>query len=227
MSYRPKLILFFLSALAVWFIFNTGYSALSTLSRLDAVEAERDQWQRPSDVIAALNLNPGGVVVDLGCGSGYFSVRLAQTIVNGKVIAEDIRTLPLVFLWLRTVLKGEHNMEIVRGTPDDPRLPLSSVNAVLIANTYHEFSDSHPILLHVIQSLLPGGRLVVVDRAPSGSAKDAGGPRLQDHEISSEQVQKELELAGFDLVSRQDRFIENDPQNERWWLIVARKPLSR
>ena len=65
---RVKLALFLLCAIAVLFLVDTAYQGLNTLSRLNIVEAERDQWQRPSDVIQALGLTPGDVVVDLGCG---------------------------------------------------------------------------------------------------------------------------------------------------------------
>lgn len=162
LSYRVKLLLFFLCALTVFLVFNVGYSALNTLSRLDVVEAERDQWQRPSAVIDALDLRPGSVAVDLGCGSGYFTWKLSSRVGDsGRVIAEDIRSLPLVFLWFRTVLKREHNVTIVHGEPNNPHLP-KRVNRGLIANTYHEFRDTRLILVHVYQSLAPGGQLVVV-----------------------------------------------------------------
>ena len=222
MNYRVKLLVFLLCALAILFIFNTAYSALNTLSRLDVVEAERDQWQRPSDVIGALDLRPGSVVVDLGCGSGYFTLKLSLPVGDsGRVIAEDIRRLPLVFLWFRMVLRREHNVTIVHGNPNDPRLP-KRVNAVLIANTYHEFTDSQSILAHASQSLIAGGRLVVVDRAPN--PENVGVTETGEHEVSAERVETELRQASFEIVSRQDRFIEKDPDNEAWWLIVARKP---
>jgi predicted methyltransferase len=224
LSYRVKLALFVVCAIAVLFLSNTAYQALNTLSRLDVVEAERDHWQRPSEVIQALDLGPGGVVVDLGCGSGYFTLKLSARLGNsGRVIAEDIRRLPLVFLWFRTVLKSEHNVSIVRGDPDDPHLH-EPVNAVLIANTYHEFTDSRPILAHVYESLISGGRLVVVDREPQQATTSPGQTAAEHHEISADQVQNELLHAGFAVVSRQDCFIQSDPSNEEWWLIIARKP---
>ncbi|HVB57798.1 MAG TPA: hypothetical protein VNE63_15415 [Candidatus Acidoferrales bacterium] len=80
LSYRIKLLLFFLSALAVLVLMDFGYSALDTLSRLDVVEAQRDQWQRPAVVIDALELKPGDEVVDLGCGSGYFTPKLSRRV---------------------------------------------------------------------------------------------------------------------------------------------------
>ena len=121
MSYRAKLIFLLLGAVAILFLVDTAYQGLNTLSRLNIVEAERDQWQRPSDVIRALDLKPGNVVVDLGCGSGYFTLKLSAPVgQSGRVLAEDIRRLPLMFLWLRTFHRGQNNVNIVLGEPDDP-----------------------------------------------------------------------------------------------------------
>ena len=132
------------------------------------MEAERDQWQRPAEVLQALDIKPGDVVVDLGCGSGYFALKLSSPVgKGGRVLAEDIRRLPLAFLWFRTILKNERNITVVHGDATDPHLPPRQVNEVLIANTYHELTDSQAILAHVRQSLVSGGRLVVVDRAPN------------------------------------------------------------
>ena len=222
MNYRLKLAVFFLCALMVFFFLNIGYSALNTISRLDVVEAARDQWQHPAQVVQALGIRPGDVVVDLGCGSGYFALKLSMSVgTRGRVLAEDIRTLPLAFLWFRTILKNERNITVVHGDPYDPHLPAQRVNEVLIANTYHEFIDSRAVLEHVRRALISGGRIVVVDRAP----KSAGGPNpLAEHEISAGQVESELRKAQFEIVTRQDDFIDKDPDNESWWLIVARNP---
>jgi predicted methyltransferase len=55
---------------------NTLYAFTNTLNRLDAVESERDQWERPWDVLRALDLRPGNTAVDLGSGAGYFALKL-------------------------------------------------------------------------------------------------------------------------------------------------------
>jgi len=222
LNYRVKLLVFVLGALAVLFALNAGYAALQTFARLNAVEAERDQWQRPADIIQALNLKSGDVVVDVGCGSGYFTLKLSSEVGNdGRVIAEDIRRLPLVFLWFRATRRRDHNVRVLLGDPADPHLP-SRVNAVLISNTYHEFTDSRPILIHIHQSLVSGGRLVVVDREPRPVS--AARPGSSEHEISADRVESELRQADFEMTRRQDRFIERDSYDESWWLIVVQKP---
>jgi len=221
LNYRIKLLLLFLCALGTIFVFTTGYAVVDTLSRLNVVETDRDAWQKPAEVIDALHLSPGDTVFDLGCGSGYFSIRLSSVVgKNGKVLAEDIRRLPLFFLWLRTFWQNS-NVHTVHGAPLDPRLPAIGANAVLIANTYHELSDSRPILSAIAKSLTAGGRLVIVDRQPAPPR--AGETGALDHAIPLSQVEREVQQAGFSVVVQDDRFIEQDPGRESWWLLVARK----
>jgi predicted methyltransferase len=223
LNYRLKLGLLALSAFAILFVLNTAYSALNTLSRLDAFEAERDQWQRPADVVEALALRQGDIVVDLGCGSGYFTLKLsAQVGKTGRVIAEDIRRLPLAFLWFRTLRENERNVSIVHGETADPHLPKLTVKGVLISNAYHEIRHPQAILAHVWQSLVSGGRLVVLDRASKPASIYTTETR--EHEILGEQVESDLRQARFEIVSRQDHFIQSDPDHEIWWLLIARKP---
>jgi hypothetical protein len=47
---------------------------------------------------------------------------------------------------------------------------------------------------------------------------------LAEHEISAQRVESELRAANFEITAREDDFIGSDPENENWWLIVARKP---
>jgi ubiquinone/menaquinone biosynthesis C-methylase UbiE len=222
LKYWVRLAFFVVCALAILIGSNVAYRALTTLKQLDGIEAERDRWQRPAEVIQALNLKDGDSVVDIGCGSGYFSLKLADPVgQNGKVIAEDIRRLSLTFLWMRAARKAKHNVSVHLGDVDDPRLQPGSVNAVLISNTYHEFTAARSILNHVRESLMPGGRLVIVDRSPKGLPDQAGAQ--QEHEISPEQVASDLKQANFVIDSRIDPFIESDPENEGWWMIVAHR----
>jgi ubiquinone/menaquinone biosynthesis C-methylase UbiE len=170
------------------------------------------------DVLRALNLRAGNTVVDLGSGAGYFTLKLSPAVgKQGQVLAVDLRRLSLFFLWTRALLRGQHNVHVSVGEEDNPRLPASAVDAVLICNTYHEFNKPELMLEHIFRSLRPGGRLVVVDRAPS--ATDA----QHAHETPITVVKSELQQQGLEIVSRADRFIER-PGDDPWWLLVARKP---
>src|ERR1044072_4957992 len=54
-------------------------------------DPKRDAYQKPHEVLAALNLKPGEVIADIGAGSGYFTFRLSHSVgANGKVYAVDV-----------------------------------------------------------------------------------------------------------------------------------------
>jgi SAM-dependent methyltransferase len=209
--------LFLLSAILIFLAFNTLYSFTNTLNRLEVVESERDQWQRPLEVARALDLREGNTVVDLGSGAGYFALKLSTAVgKRGQVVAVDLRGLSLFFLWSRALLRGQHNLHPIVGEEDNPRLPVGAVDAVLICNAYHEFSNPELMLAHIFQSLRRAGRLVVVDRAP-------GGEPEHRHEVSLTAVESELRRKGFEIVSEDDHFIDR-AGDHLWWLVIGRKP---
>ena len=192
------------------------YSAIDTLRQLEVIESERDQWQRPVEVLRALDLRPGNVVVDLGSGAGYFALKLSPIVgKEGQVLAVDIRKLSLSFLWIRAFLSQKRNIRVVLSDEDDPRLPPGAVDAVLIANTFHELRDPNVMLGHVSRSLRPGGRLVIIDRGPRQGGAHA-------HEVDRLLVDAELHEAGLEILSSQDHFIDR-PGDDLWWLTVARR----
>src|SRR5262245_57574695 len=53
---------------------------------------DREVWQKPEQVMDALNIADGSIVADLGAASGWFTIRLARRVMpNGRVYAEDIQ----------------------------------------------------------------------------------------------------------------------------------------
>ena len=209
-SLRPTL-----GLLAVFITFGfaiIAYQAVRTLQQLTAIEAARNEWQRPSEIVSSMNLKPDSIVVDLGSGSGYFALKLSSVVGNGgSVYAVDIRPVSLRFLQLRALMRGGRNIRTVLGEPDNSHLP-QKADAVLIANTYHELDHPDAILNQVFQSLVPGGRLVIVDPA-----------KTEHGELSPIRVEDELRSHGFVVMSTENEFI-HQPGGGPWWLIVARKP---
>jgi predicted methyltransferase len=221
--YRVRVVLFLLCIVLGVLLLSTISQGIQTLARLDVVERERDQWQRPSDVLQVMGLRSGNTAVDLGCGSGYFALKLSPIVgTRGKVFAVDIRRLPLLFVWSRAFFRGEHNISIIHAQPDDPRLPLGIADAVLIANTYHELTYPNLILRRVFDSLRPGGRLVVLDRAPQSRRGEPRGIGTKHHEMPLDMAENEIFRSGFEIIRQQDHFIDRRA-DETWWLIIARK----
>ena len=127
---------------------------------------ERDAWQRPAEVMDELGIRAGSVVADVGCGRGYFTVRLAERVgPQGKVYAEDIDNDVLDAVRREVKKSGFAQVETIVGKPDDPGLPPASVDVVLAMNTYHEWRKYDAMLQGLYRALKPGGLLP--DRRPS------------------------------------------------------------
>src|SRR5208337_1489272 len=72
---------------------------------------ERDAWQKPEEIVGALHLEPAMKVADLGAGTGYFSVRIAKHVPEGKVFAADVE--PDMVRYLGERAQREHLTNII------------------------------------------------------------------------------------------------------------------
>ncbi len=79
--------------------------------RLD--EPSRREWLPPDTVIAALRLDPGMDVADVGAGTGYFAIPIAETIRPGICYAVDFE--PQMLELLRARRAGYANLALVHG----------------------------------------------------------------------------------------------------------------
>ena len=57
------------------FALNESSRTINTLNALRTIQSERDQWQRPSDVIRAMKIGAGSTAADVGSGAGYFALN--------------------------------------------------------------------------------------------------------------------------------------------------------
>lgn len=160
---------------------------------------DRDQWQKPDQIMDTLGIADGSVVADLGAGGGWFTLRLARRVgPNGRVYAEDIQRQMIEALGRRVQRENLSNVTPVLGTATDPRLP-PGLDAVLIVDAYHEMDDPVTLLRNVGRSLKPHGRLGVVDFVAG-----AGGPGPSpDRRVDPESVIVTAAAAGFHLVARE------------------------
>lgn len=168
----------------------------------DWLEREgRDKLEKPEVVIEAMHLKDGDVVADLGCGTGFFTRRIARAVApSGKVYAEDIQPQMLDLLKKYVAEEGITNVIPVLGTETDPKLPRGRMDWILLVDVYHEFQEPAPMLAKIREALKPGGRIALVEyRAEDPSvAPDIPPP----HRMSIEQILREWEPAGFEMVER-------------------------
>lgn len=186
-------------------------------------EEARERWQRVPDVLAALGVGPGTRVADIGAGGGFFTARLARAVGSaGRVYAVDVDAGVIRRLEERAAREGWSNVEIVASRPDDPRLADSLLDAALIVNAYHEFTEPAAMLRALARALKPGGRLVIVDQVPRRTLREPRPAQQRAHELGSWHALRDLLVAGFRIVRLEDPFIDQASEaRDDWWLLVA------
>jgi len=150
---------------------------------------EREREENPALLLKALAIKPGQVVADIGAGSGFLTFRLAPCVgAKGKVLAVDIQPEMLALIRLRMKQRKLTNIEVVRGTVSDPKLPAGAVDLVLMVDVYHEFSHPWEMTVAMVKALKPGGRLVFVEYRK----EDPKVPIKLVHKMEEKQVIKEM-----------------------------------
>ncbi len=158
---------------------------------------DRAKWQKPDEVVAALKLEPGQRVADVGCGPGYLTIPIAKAVgPTGKVWAVDIEPKMLARAREHAVAAGLSNIEYVHCLADDPRLPVASADTIVIVNTFHHFADRRAYVAKLRQALAPGGRIVNIDFIPKPREQRGFGPPLE-MQLSRETVDADMAAAGL------------------------------
>jgi len=170
-------------------------------------EDDRETWQHSDEILAALALEPGMTVADVGAGTGYFTRQIAPMIEpGGVVLAVDIIPEFLEDLERRVGEMGIANVETVLSRPDDPMLPEDSVDLIFISDTYHHFDQPAPMLAGMRAALRPGGRMAIVDweRKPNPIFERDGLDWETHIKVGSADVIEQATQAGFRLLEQHD-----------------------
>lgn len=159
--------------------------------RLD--DPSRDAWQRPTEVVALLECQPGATVVDLGVGTGYFLPHLSRAVGSGgAVLGLDISEPTIDRVRERAEEEGLTNVEVRVVAPDDPALERRSVDCVVVINTWHHIAGRVAYAKRLREALRAGGQLLIVDF----TMESPKGPPT-DKRLTPATVAAELEEAGF------------------------------
>jgi len=126
-------------------------------------DPERDKYQKPHEVMTALDVKDGEIIADIGAGSGYFSLRLARHVgTTGHVYAVDVSPDMTRFLNERIAGAKLLNISTILAKPDDPLLP-QPVDRFLIVDVWHHIDDQPGYLALMKKHLKPGGEVVMID----------------------------------------------------------------
>lgn len=149
---------------------------------------ERAAEERPDLVMKALALKPGNLVADVGCGTGYYSWRMAEAVgPKGVVYGVEIQPEMLDLLAGKMKERGLTNVIGILGTTTNPKIP-QPVDLVIMVDVYHEMDHPWESMTAICQQLKPGGRMVFVEYR----GEDPEVPIKPLHKMTEAQVKKEM-----------------------------------
>ena len=152
---------------------------------------ERDEYQQPHKVMQYLGDINGKAIMDIGAGTGYFSVKLAKH--GANVIAADVNDEFQTFLKKRIEDNKIENITLRKIPFDSPDLKDNEVDMVLIVNSYHHIDNRAEYFAKVKKGLKNDGELVVIDFFKTDVP--VGPPT--NHKVSIDEVVAELKKAGY------------------------------
>jgi ubiquinone/menaquinone biosynthesis C-methylase UbiE len=166
------------------------------------------------EVVAAMKLQPGQTVADIGAGTGLLEVPLAKAVgPNGRVYAEDVDAGFFPEIRKRAADAQLTNVEPVLGAFTDPKLPVKNVDVVLFHDVLHHIEKRAEYVKTLAGYVAPAGRIVVVDYEP-GKGPHRDQPQM---EVSRHQLGTWMRDAGFRQVDDVKLF------PEKYVLIYARR----
>jgi len=159
----------------------------------------REVYDYRHDIIAAVGIETGQTVADVGAGTGLFVPLLAGAVgPEGQVYAVDIVPAFLEHIDEKIKEHGLHQVSTVLGSERSIKLPEHSLDMVFTSDAYHHFVYYEDMLSSVHRALKPDGQLIVVEfdvapgRSPQNLVEHVGG--------SKEEFTRQIEENGFRLV---------------------------
>jgi len=157
---------------------------------------DRAKWQKPDEVVRALDLKPGQTVIDIGAGTGYFTRRFAKAVgPSGAAIGLDVEPGMIDYMKADASKLGLQNYHARRVKADNPELAPDSADVIFFCDTLHHVDDRLAYLRKLAPALKPGGRVAVID-----FRKDAPEGPPKQMKISRERMIDQFGKAGYEMV---------------------------
>ena len=154
----------------------------------------RRYFSPPQRLISKINISSSDVVLDFGCGPGFFSIPLAK--IARRIIGVDISPRMLERA-ARNAKKEGVSIEFLQSDGTKITLENDVVDFILLNHVFHEIEDKSAVLSEFHRILKSSGRVAIVERTHKNRApwKNFGPPVIDEKELTSSIQQNHFELA--------------------------------
>ena len=134
------------------------FNQWASAGRGDAMEDHHSDIT--DQTLAVMELQPSDRVLDLGCGTGWASRRLAKMAPNGEVVGIDVADEML--RRAQQASTGISNVRYVWGSAERIPAPDNSFDKVLSVESFYYYADQGRALDELYRVLAPGGSLFIL-----------------------------------------------------------------
>ena len=166
-----------------------------------------------------LALKEGMVLADVGAGKGQLTLALAKEVgASGRVFSTEIDPARLARLREAAGRAGLGNVTVVEARSRETGLPPGCCDAIVLRRVYHHLTDPASINASLLQSVRPGGVLVIIDFPPPISwLRGSLG-------VPAQVAIDEVKASGFELVQLISDWPGRGPLDS--YCAVFRRPLT-
>ncbi len=165
---------------------------------------DRVEWQKPDEVLLALDIREGDHVADIGAGSGFFTRRFAKAVgPGGSATGFDVEPGMVRYMKNDAQKRDLKNYHADLISAASPALGKDRFDIIFMCNTYHHITGRPGYLRKIYPSLKQGGRIVIVDYRKNSKF----GPPAH-YKLEEKTVIREFGAAGYRL-SRKHDFLPN------------------
>jgi ubiquinone/menaquinone biosynthesis C-methylase UbiE len=137
------------------------------------------------------SIERGQTVLDLGCGSGTFTIAMAKMVgETGKVIAVDVQDEMLQIVRKKAARNGLESRIITHKSEQNGIGISDKVDFALAFYMVHEVPEVEAFLKEIATELRPKGKLLIVE------------PRFHVSELAFERTLEAARLAGLKQISK-------------------------
>lgn len=169
---------------------------IKSIEKLD--NPERRRTMPPEEILKKFKIKDDGILLDAGCGIGYFTIPAAKLLISNKVIGIDI--MPEIIEIAKEKAEGIKNIEFK--TSEEYSFPVDkeSIKYILLSNVIHEIEDRKRYFAEINRVLKEEGYLLIIEW---NKKEMKMGPPINER-ISKVEMTDLCSKTGFELTETLD-----------------------